>query len=240
LREKNQFAGVILHSKYAAQSFLETGFSEKRLLVAHNAINLSELQDEELSKEELRKELGLPELQQIVTYSGRVSPEKGLQRLLDLAGHFPKVLFVIVGSEKEGPIEKEAETIPNVKVVGWQDKKTVFQYLKASDVLYIPTSTRARDQAGNTVLPLKTFIYKASGTAILAPDMADIREVLSDEENAILVKPDDIQKEIQGLKILLEDANLREKLGEKAAREIKSNTWEFRADKVVNFIQKRI
>lgn len=240
LQKKTKFAGIVLHSKFAAQSYLNNGFTEERLMVAHNAINLPELQSENLPKAELRKRLELPADQKIVTYSGRVSPEKGLQRMLNLAGHFPEVLFVIVGSEQKGPIEQEAEKFSNVKVIGWQDKKTVFQYLRASDVLYIPTSTRARDQAGNTVLPLKTFIYKASGTAILAPDMADIREVLTDRASAILVKPDDENDEIEGLKLLLEDTELRERIGNQALQEIKENTWESRAERILNFISKRL
>lgn len=240
LQKKRQLAGIILHSKYAANSYLSVGYLEEQLLVAHNAVNVEDFLKDNASKQVLRERLGLPESKQVVTYTGHISPQKGLERMLKLARHFTNVLFLMVGSEREGVIEKKAKALSNVKVIGWQDKMAVFQYLRASDVLYIPTSTKARDQAGNTVLPLKTFLYKASGTAILAPDMEDLREVITHGETGFLVTPDDLQEEIKGLKSLLSDAELRSKLGEEAEEEISENTWEARADKILAFIESRI
>ncbi len=240
LRKKKQMAGIILHSRYAAKSYLAVGYLEEQLIVAHNAISMEDFLKDNSSKQELRERLGLPDSKQVVTYTGHISPQKGLDRMLKLARHFTNVLFLMVGSEREGVIEKKAKALANVKVIGWQDKIAVFQYLRASDVLYIPTSTKARDQAGNTVLPLKTFIYKASGTAILAPDMEDIREVITHGNTGLLVKPDDIEEEIKGLKSLLSDAEFRSKSGKKAAEEISENTWKDRADKILSFMKSRI
>lgn len=236
MKNNSRFLGVVLHSDFARNSFSEIGFEDERLLVAHNAIDLKEIDLEMKS----RNELGLPDNKIIVTYSGRVSKSKGLSRLLDVARAFPDVLFLIIGSEGNGEIEQEAQNINNVKVLGWMNRTEVFSYLKASDILYIPTSLQARDMAGNTVLPLKTFIYKASGTAIIAPDIADIREVLTNNETAILVEPDNDEAELNGFRKLIDKAELRKAIGHNAATEMQGNTWDRRAQNILNFITSRL
>lgn len=232
MKQSSRFLGVVLHSEFAKKSFSEVGFEDSRLLVAHNAIDLKEL-DQSMKR---RNELDLPDDKIIVTYSGRVSVSKGLGRLLRVAREFPRVFFLIIGSEGDGEIELEAQEMENVHVLGWMNRAGMIDYLRASDILYIPTSLQAREKAGNTVLPLKTFIYKASGTAIIAPDIADIREVLTHNETAILVEPDNNESELEGFKRLIEDKDLRERIGMNAAGEMKENTWDKRADNILTFI----
>ncbi len=235
MKNSRRFLGVVLHSEFAKKSYSEIGFEDNQLLVAHNAIDPKELETTKSS----RADLGLPEDKIIVCYSGRVSTSKGVGRLLAVAREFPDVQFLIIGSEGEGEIEQEASKITNVKVLKWMSRAEINAYLRASDILYIPTSVQARDKAGNTVLPLKTFIYKASGTAILAPDIDDIKEVLTHNETAILVEPDNDEAEFRGFRTLIDSSELRRKIGLKAAEEMKGNTWNLRAERILKFISSR-
>ena len=59
-------------------------------------------------------------------------------------------------------------------------------YLAASDVLVSPHA-RVRDFIGS---PIKLFEYMASGRAIVASRVAQIGEILRDEETALLVEPE--------------------------------------------------
>lgn len=235
-----KFAGIVLHSEFAKKSFIDVGFSEDKLIVEHNATKNQLFNDISKNKNELRAELDLPINSFIVAYTGTVSVQKGLYHFLILAEAFPEILFVIVGSERQGDIENKAAEMGNVKVIPRQNKKTVAKYISSSDVLYIPTSLRAREEAKNTVLPLKTFIYKAGGKPIIAPDIEDIREVLKNEETALLVPPDDDKAAIKGLQKLLDDERLRNRLGANAKSEMDSMTWELRAKNVLSFIEKRL
>lgn len=238
LSNKDRILGVILHSEFAKKSFQEVGFNDDKLLVAHNAFE-SGVYDETDSLQ-IRKEFGLPEDKVITTYSGRVTEKKGLLKLVQLAKAFPNHFFLIIGSEKYGDIEKQAKKFDNIKVLGWLDRKTVFALLKASDILYLPPTLMARDVSKNTVLPIKTFIYKASGTAIFGPGIADVQEVLTHKENAYLVEPDNWNAQELGFKELSEDQFLRNTLGKKASLEMKTNTWDNRASEIFNFISNRI
>jgi glycosyltransferase involved in cell wall biosynthesis len=234
-----RFLGIILHSYFAKEAFLKNGFSEEQLLVAHNAIKSNVFNGSEPSKETLRKKLALPEDKMLITYTGRVHPAKGLGYMLKLASAFREVHFLIVGSEGKGAIERTASTLANVQVIPWQDESGIIKYILASDVLYIPTSTTAREKAQNTVLPIKTFLYKASGKAILAPDIADLREVLTHKKTAWLVEPDNEKAAVEALSNLLADKKLRLDIGKAAQEEMRFMTWENRARNVLEFIENR-
>lgn len=235
-----RFLGIILHSEFAKKAYLEHGFSEDQLKVEHNAFRSEFFEDIEKGRVELREELGLPASKLMITYTGRVNPKKGLHYLLDLAEYFTDIHFTIVGSEGRGEIENRAGAMENVTVIPWQDKASTARYIQASDILYIPTSLQAREKAMNTVLPIKTFIYKASGKAILAPDIEDIREVLVHKKTAYLVEPDNKISAEKGLKELIDNDELREEIGMKAKSEMQSLTWENRAKRVLGFIEKRL
>ena len=83
--------------------------------------------------------------------------------------------------------------------------------------------------------PLKLFEYMALGRAIVAPAMANIREVLSDGEDALLFDPDDAATFDAALERLCADAALRERLGRaaRATLERKGFTWADNARRIV-------
>lgn len=238
LSKNKRFFGVVLHSEFAKKSFLNVGFNENDLLVAHNAFDFDLYAETESNQ--IREKFDLPIDKIITTYSGRVNEKKGLLKLIELAKTFKEHYFLIIGSEKEGLIERESKNIENIKVLKWQDRKTVFSLLQASDILYLPPTLAARDVSKNTVLPIKTFLYKASGVAIFGPKAQDIEEVLTHNVNAFLIKPDDTQSEIEGFKELINNKNLREELGSKAKEEMLHLTWEHRAAKILQFIESKI
>lgn len=238
LSKENRFLGVVLHSDFAKKSFVEVNFSEENLLVAHNAFDFDLYNDSD--RNITRDKFELPKDQIITTYSGRVNKKKGLLKLLDLAKTFPDQYFLIIGSEKEGVIEEESGKIENVKVLKWQDRKTVFSLLQASDILYLPPTLIARDVSKNTVLPIKTFIYKASGVAIFGPDAEDVKEVLTHKENAYLVEPDNPQKEMKAFRELVENKDLRDRIGNNAKEEMKGMSWSNRAELILEFVQLRM
>jgi glycosyltransferase involved in cell wall biosynthesis len=238
LVDHSKFGGVILHSNFAGKSFRNVGFCSAQLIVAHNAVNIGKYGN--FDRSETLKFFDLPEDKIIVTYSGRVTVDKGLMRIFDLADEFRDVLFLVVGSEEEGLIEEKAKEFTNVKVLPWQDKKSVYRLLTASDILYIPNSLHAREKAQNTVLPLKTFLYKASGIPIVAPNIEDIVEVLTHMKTAVLVEPDNLEKEKEAFELLIKDEDLRRKIGANAQNEMKDLTWKNRANNILSFIHKRL
>jgi glycosyltransferase involved in cell wall biosynthesis len=82
--------------------------------------------------------------------------------------------------------------------------------------------------------PLKLFEYMAMGHAIVAPDLPNIREVLSHNEDAILFTPGDAKAFSEAVAALAQDANLRRRLGVQAMKNIEVNdrTWRANARRI--------
>ncbi len=232
-----RFLGAVLHSELARQSYVDAGVDPERLLTAHNGYDPERLRPR-LSRETARERCDLPD-RPTVTYAGRVTMEKGLGLLLDMARALPAVQFVIVGSEGEGEVERQAAPLDNVRVVPWQPFDDTVPYLYAADVLLIPPSTKPLKEVGNTVLPMKTYLYMAAGRAILAPASPDLQELLRDDENAALVPPDDPDAAIRRLRTLLDHPDQSDRLGRAARADIEKNTWPHRAERILHFIQQR-
>jgi glycosyltransferase involved in cell wall biosynthesis len=231
--------GFILHSDFTAGSFRRLGVAPEKLLVAHNGFDPSRMRPA-LDARTARADLGLPQDRVIAVYSGRVSPRKGLDQLLRAAEKRPEILFLLVGSEGEGPVEAAARGHENVRILPWQTPETLPPFLFAADILVIPPSRAPLDRYGDCVLPMKTFLYLAAGRAILAPRSPDTAELLRDGETALLVPPDDPDAAAAAFGRLAADPALRARLGENAARLADGLSWDARAERVLGFLDERL
>ena len=230
--------GFILHSAFAADSFLRLPVPPEQVLVAHNGADPASMSPR-LSREDARARVGLPLDRRVVVYAGRVNARKGLDRVLALADLRPDTLFVLVGSEGRGPIEIAAATRANVRVEPWQTPATLPPWLYAADVLIIPP-TDAPLQHGQCVLPIKTFGYLAAGRPILAPVSPDTAELLRHEDTALLVPPDDIAAAAAALDRLAAAPTLAARLSTHAQTLAATLTWDARAAVIAAFLQNRL
>jgi glycosyltransferase involved in cell wall biosynthesis len=228
--------GFILHSRFTADSFVRIGVPEEKLLVAHNGSEPGRMLPR-LTKVEARTALGLPQDRPIAVYAGRVNVRKGLDQILILARRRPEILFLLVGSEGEGPVEQEAAALANVRTLPWQRPASLPPFLYAADVLLIPPSLAPLERYGDCVLPMKTFAYLAAGRAILAPVAPDTAELLRSRENALLVPPNDPDAAAQALGRLVADAGFADTLGAGAAALAQSLSWDARARRILDFLE---
>ncbi len=229
--------GLILHSNFAAETYRRAGVPDEHILVAHNGFDPPA---ERLAKAEARARLALPTDRPIALYAGRIDPTKGLDTLLALADARPEVLFVLVGSERDGEIERAAARRANVRVEPWAAPAALPPWLFAADVLLIPPSRAPLERFGNCVLPIKTFAYLAAGRPILAPEAPDTAELLAHGETAWLVPPEDTDAAAAALDRLLGDAALSARLSANALRLSERLTWDRRAEAIAGFLQARL
>lgn len=234
-----RFLGAVIHSEFAAESFIRAGVSKEKVLPKQNGYDPKRIQPV-LSKIEARTKLGLPQNRRIVTYAGHVSPKKGIGMILDLAEVEKEAFFVIAGSKERTAIEERAEVMENVKIVPWLKFDKVVEYLYASDILVIPPTLGPLKKVGNTVLPIKTFLYMATKRVIFGPDSPDLASVLKNGFNARLVEPDNFEKAAAGLKELINDPSECEKLENRAYDDVSGLTYLKRSADILNFIKNRI
>lgn len=236
---KRRFLLNICHSEYTRQKYLALGIPEGKLVCIHNGFEPQRF-EAPISLETAKRTIGVPLSTKTVVYTGRINHKKGLNLILEAAKKLPNILFILVGSYGDGPIEAMAKDISNVRIVAWQSTDAIAPYVFAADVLLIPPSSQPLTEFGSTVLPLKLFSYMASGRPILAGDTPDVCEVLKHKENAFLCRADDLESLITGIRALTEDSELASCLAARAFAQSRDFTWDMRAKTITGAIESRV
>lgn len=119
-------------------------------------------------------------------------------------------------------------------ITGVIGRDSVADYVRAFDIALIPGVTEYAS-------PLKLFEYLYLGRAIIAPDMPNIREILTDGENAVLFGAGAGQADAFSSAILrlCTDKNLREQIARNAPAVIEARglTWAHNAGRVIGIVE---
>ena len=214
------------------------GVPRSRIVTIPNGVNLEDFKVSEEERRNLRGRLGV-DGKLVLGFTGFVREWHGLDRALDvIAEHGDRfdLHLLIVG---DGPgcasLRQKAEALgvhSNVTVTGIVDRPHVPRYIAAFDMALQPNVVAYAS-------PLKIFEYLAMGKPTIAPDMPNIREILTDGENAVLFDPADGKALGDAVVRLCADADLRTRFGA-AGRQLvleRDLTWQHNARKVVGLMQ---
>ena len=217
------------------RNMLKDRFDTKKIFVAHDGADLQTSDNRVLEKQLLhrcRDNIN-------VGYVGHLYPGRGIDIISGLAGYFHDVKFHIIGGlDKDILYWKTKISRENVIFHGFVPPKEIPLYLCEFDILLMPyqdkVSTPGVDDTSKWMSPLKMFEYMSSGKAIISSDHHVLGEVLTHEENALLVSPGNINEWKLALKTLIGDPGLRKRLGSKARKDLQDNyTWGQRAARVL-------
>jgi len=234
-----RFLVNISHSEYTRARYLDLGIPPDKLRCAHNGFEPSRLAAL-LPLEVAKRRIGVESDRKTVVYTGRINHKKGLELVIEAARRLPDHLFILVGSQAQGAIEALASTVTNVRVVPWQSPEEIGPYIFAADVLLIPPSLKPLAEFGSTVIPLKLYLYLASGRPILAGNTPDLRELLQHGRNALLCQPDCVQSLVAGIRTLTGDPVLARSLAATALADSRDLTWDARARRIAAIVVERL
>lgn len=228
--------GIIAITDGLKKYYMQKGVSENRILVAPDGVDLKKF-DIEMSKDETRQKISLPQDKKIILYTGHLYGWKGVDTLAESARNFgEEVLFVFVGgTEKDIKSFKEKySNIKNILIIGQKLHSDIPFYLSSADVLILPNSGK-EDISRLYTSPMKLFEYMASGVPIVASDLPSIREILN-ESNAAFFEPDDPMSLADSIKKVLHDERFGDKISKQALKDAEKYTWRKRADLILKFI----
>jgi glycosyltransferase involved in cell wall biosynthesis len=216
----------------------------QKIITEHDAVDLDRFTSLPI-KEELRREMNLPQDKRIICYAGSLYKGRGIELLLSVSKKLPQDLLILIVGGKIEDLERYKSMalemgVTNVHFTGYVRNYIVPKYLVASDVLVMPYEKNAEAHGGGEIAdffsPLKMFEYLASGRPIVSSNLSVIREILKDGENAILFEPSNEMAFLNAINIALEDRELAQKIARNAQDEAKKHTWANRAKEIFSFI----
>ncbi|MFA6446626.1 MAG: glycosyltransferase family 4 protein [Patescibacteria group bacterium] len=197
--------------------------------------------DPELTRQQARKELRIPEQTKIIVYGGRFSTmEKGKglsqldQAVAEIAKKIPDLACYMVGGTAQDFYKVESrEPSPTTQCLKSVDRPTLALYYRSADVLAMPFPNS--HHYAYEMSPLKLFEYMASGTPIVTSDLPSVREIV-DENSAYFFEAENSSALVQALTQALGDAAGSASKASDARQKVQAFTWANRAKQILNFV----
>ena len=233
----------IFVTKYLADMYQKKyGFKNTRIAVAPDGVDFA-IFDINISKEEAREKLNLPQDKKIIGYCGRfktMGEDKGFFDILESLKYLPEnVVFTAMGG-KPRHVEEFQKIAENMEIGnratfrGHEVQSIVALHQKAFDVLLMPFPKTTH--YSYYMSPMKMFEYMASRRPIVSSDLPSIREVLN-EQNAILVEPGNPRALAEGIKKVLDNPEFAQIIANQAYEDVKQYTWEKRAERIFKHLK---
>ena len=195
------------------------GKYEDKIVEIPHGVDLDELRVT-YPKEESRKILKLDN-KLVVLYVSSVSEGKGAGLLLKAASkiltHNRDVQFVFVGGGGVNEFKELAKKLgidKHVRFTGYVDEKEKLLYYNSADIFVFPSMSK------HEVFPVVTIESAAFGLPIIVSDLRIFKNRIRDGYNGVYFKTGDENDLARKITYLLENEELRRRIGKNARKEV--------------------
>lgn len=211
---------IVAVSRQMAEELRESGFRPTMVTCIHNGVDVSQVHASR-SREEVRRELGIPDDALLIGTAGRLTPVKGqsglLRAMARLLQEDESARCVIVG---DGPLSGQLLTLAQDLHIDRACRFTgprsdVFDFMAAMDVFVLPSL--------NEGIPMALLEAMALGTPVVAAAVGGIPEVIQHRVNGLLVPSGDDQALAGACLELARDRHLADAMAEEGVRTIAEN-----------------
>jgi len=175
-----------------------------------------------------------------IGYCGHLYPGRGGELLIEVARQRPDYDFHFVGGEPTDidRLRVLAAGTANIFFHGFVAPQEVATYLAAFDLLVAPYQKRVEVHGGSDtsrwMSPMKLFEYMDAGKPIVISNLPALSEVVTNEQQALLIDPEDTTAWCRALDRLT-DSGFRQRLGENARQLVRQRyTWKLRVERILN------
>ncbi|MDR2905020.1 MAG: glycosyltransferase family 4 protein [Helicobacteraceae bacterium] len=197
---------------------------------------VAEVKYSEEQKQNLREKLSIKKDDIILGITARLAGEKRVDYLIEVLAEIllknENVKLVIAGrGEDENKLKELAEKLDvkdKVIFAGFTSEPKLFAAIY--DICYLVSASEG--------LPFGIVEYMSAGKPTIASDVGGISEVIEDGVNGFLINPRDKKALIDRTNSLLEDDNLRAKIGENAYKKFNEKfTEKIMCDRMEEFFK---
>ena len=195
--------------------------SEDKIAVINSGVELGKIKDLSLEeRQNLKRQLGIPEKSFVVGTAGRLEPVKGPEFLMeaakDILSNYPQTYFVFAG---DGPLRKRLERKAyelgintNMRFLGWRNDVT--RVISIYDIFVFPSLNEGMGRVLVEAMAL--------GKPVVASNVGGIPDLVTHGKTGFLVPPKNPGQLAKYIQILIEDEGKRKRLGQ-AGKEMALN-----------------
>jgi len=242
----NSAAHIVVVSDALKNILLKFGVDENKIIVNPNGIDESKYSprikcDDVKQKYNLENKIMIGFIGTFGQWHGAENIALAFGRLLKKSPEYKnKAKLFMIGDGVRMPIVKkhilEFGLQENVVLTGLIPQEQGAKFLSACDIL-INATVPNPDGSEFFGSPTKLFEYMAMGKAIICSDMAQMSKILEQGKTAYMVEPGNIDELATAMKELVDDSELRRRLGDNARDEvIQKYTWDKHVDKILKAI----
>lgn len=212
---------IICLTKSDAQEIVGFGCPSEKIKVIPNAVDTNRFRPGKVRQKNL------------VVWVGRFVPEKGLNCLINAAKivvkEYKDAEFVLIGyGQLKAKVMKFAynyDLLKNVHFTGPFNRDQIADFLGKASIFILPSFKEG--------LPLSLLEAMASGVAAVGSHIQGISDVVTHGQNGLLVPPENPEALANTVITLLNDENLRRRLGQSARRLMKEkHNWDMITHKI--------
>ena len=211
---------VLVDSKSQREFLLHEGVvsgSKSKVLLNGSicGVDVKKFSPNNIARTRIREELGINDNALIFLYLGRISRDKGLLDLVhaffDLSKRYQDIYLVIIGPDEDN-LQKQIENIgassmKYIHIIGYTD--TPQDYMTAADIFCLPSY---REGFGNVVIEAASVGIPSIGCRIYG-----VKDAIQEGITGLLYEPRNINELENRMQQLIDDPDLRKRLGEKAS-----------------------
>ncbi|MEG4147363.1 glycosyltransferase family 4 protein [Microcoleus sp. Pol12B5] len=222
-------------------SMILNGMPPEKVITLHNGFNHFFLARQTEAAQNWRQQLLTDDKQHLAVYAGGLYPFKGVDMLVDVAQELPLVQFAIAGGDSSQVTAYQqlakSKQVNNIKFLGYLPQNQLASLLQAADVL---THPHCLTEAATFTSPLKFFDYMASGTPIVATEIASLMEFKSGNIAATWCKPDNPHQFAQSIRDCLTKYPRKSEGYAETMDFVKQFSWENRIEKILSYVDDKV
>ncbi|MEG4105636.1 glycosyltransferase family 4 protein [Microcoleus sp. S13_C5] len=222
-------------------SMILNGMPPEKVITLHNGFNHLFLARQAEAAQNWRQQLLEDDRQHLAVYAGGLYSFKGVDMLVDVAKELPLVQFAIAGGDSSQVTAYQqlakSKQVNNIKFLGYLPQNQLASLLQAADVL---THPHCLTEAATFTSPLKFFDYMASGTPIVATEIASLMEFKSGNIAAIWCEPDHPHQFAQSIRDSLTKYPRKSEGYAKTLNFVKQFSWENRIQKIMGYVDEGV
>jgi glycosyltransferase involved in cell wall biosynthesis len=234
---------IVVESEVLKSYIKRQGISADKIFVAYNGVNSSEFIAKLPSDNVFKEKIGLSADDILVGYLGSYAFYHSPQLLIEVANISysiqKKVKYIMVGNGKHykecidlafkyGLIDK------NVFFIDGVPKEDVPDILNELDITVLPGTT-------DIICPIKIFEYMSAEKAVILPNYACNREIITDKVNGLFFDPLNVEDLYSKISLLCDNKDLKSMVAKNARKSvIEKYSWASTWGNTLNSILGRV